>query len=257
MKTFLLSILMTLTMFTASAFAQSPDYTSWERILNTFVNEQGRVDYEGLKANRVPLDTFIQTQIENADISKLEGNQLKAFWINAYNALTLRLIVDNYPLKFGGIRTINWGKPWDIKMKAAGRELSLNGIEHGILRKWDPIDPRIHFAINCASVGCPKIPNTHFDPGRLNEQLDHEARRFFNDPEKTKLDRKKNTVYHSEILNWFKEDFLAVSETKLDYILKYLNDEDTAYISQNRNKVKIKKIKYDWGLNKQEGDASK
>ena len=134
-------------------------------------------------------------------------------------------------------------------MKAAGRELSLGDIEHEILRKWDPIDPRIHFAINCASGGCPKLPKTHFPPADLDRRLDFEARRFVNDPAKVRLDRTQNIIYHSEILKWFDEDFLAVAPDLKSYILKYINDDDRRYIQSHD--VKLKTVNYDWSLNEQ------
>jgi len=233
--------------FTNEANAAMVNYEKWKKVLNTYVNDNGRVNYDGLKANRAVLDDFIASQIENIDISSLSKNEQKAFWINAYNALTMRLIVDHYPMRFGGIRSINWGRPWSIKIKVAGKELSLGEIEHEILRKWDPIDPRVHFAMNCASIGCPKLPNRHFNPEKLDEQLDHEARRFMNDPEKVKLDRSENTLYYSEIFKWFEQDFLAQSPDIKSYISRYINDKK--YIESDN--IKLKTFKYDWGLNKQ------
>ena len=227
------------------------NYEKWEKILNTYVNNNGLVNYDELKTNRNLLDNFISTQVENTDISSFSDSEKKAFWINAYNALTMRLIVDHYPIRFGGIRSINWGKPWDIKMKVVGQQLTLGDIEHKILRKWDPIDLRIHFAINCASIGCPKLPNTHFNPDKLEEQLDFEARKFINDSQKVKLDRSKNILYHSAILNWFEEDFLANHPDKLTFIVKYRNAEATQYILSHKNEIILKEMKYDWGLNKQ------
>jgi len=176
-------------------------------------------------------------------------NEKKAFWINAYNALTLRLIVDKYPLILGGIRTINWGQPWDIKLKAANLDISLGEIEHNILRKWDPADPRIHFVLNCASLGCPKLPTKPFDPQHLDQQLHYETRRFINDHEKIRLDKRANILYYSELFIWYREDFLVVSNNILEYIQKYLNDADKAFLGSQD--VELKKIKYDWGLNKQ------
>lgn len=237
--------------FIESSYAAQVDYEKWEKVLNAYVNDNGWVDYDGLKDNRAVLDDFITSQVENADLAVLKKNEQKAFWINAYNALTMRLIVDHYPLRFGGIRTINWGKPWDIKMSVAGQKLTLGDIEHKILRKWDPIDSRIHFAINCASVSCPRLANTHFDPDKLDQQLDDAARLFVNDPEKNRIDRDKNIFYHSAILNWFEEDFLANHPDKLSYILEYLNDDEKQFVLANKDKIKLKEIKYDWGLNKQ------
>lgn len=234
-----------------SAYAEEINYENWERVLNTYVDDNGRVNYDELKNNRVNLDVFIEEQLENVDISDLSKNAQKAFWINAYNALTMRLIVDHYPLKLGGIRTINWGRPWSVKMTVARRQLSLGEIEHEILRKWDPIDPRIHFAINCASGGCPKLPNTYFDPDVLDEQLDFQTRRFVNDPQKVKLDRSKNILYHSAIFNWFEEDFLVDNPDKLTFILKYINEESKRYILSHKDEMTLKEFHYDWGLNKQ------
>ncbi len=110
------------------------NYEKWDKVLNTYVNDNGRVNYDELKTNRNLLDNFISTQVENAEISSFSDDEKKAFWINAYNALTMRLIVDNYPMRFGGILSINWGKPWDIKMRVAGQQLTLGDIEHKILR---------------------------------------------------------------------------------------------------------------------------
>ncbi len=233
------------------ASASSIDYTQWEQVLNTFVSDDGFVNYESLKQQRGGLDSFINTQIKAADISQLGNDEQMAFWINAYNALTLQLIIDHYPLRFGGIRTINWGRPWDIKMTAAGQSLTLGEIEHEILRKWDPIDARIHFAINCASISCPKLQKTHFDPARLDEQLDQAAVEFVNDPERNRLDRAKNVFYHSAIFDWFEEDFLATHPDILSYIIPYMNKSDRAYVQPNLDQIKVKKLKYDWGLNNQ------
>lgn len=223
-------------------------YDQWNSILQKYVNEDGLVDYAGLKANRGEFDQFIK-QIEEADITSMSKDAQKTFWINAYNALTIKLIIDRYPLKFGGIRTINFGRPWSVKMKATKNKLTLGDIEHEILRKWDPIDPRIHFAINCASIGCPLLRNTTFEPKKINLQLDYEAKRFINDPRKVRLDRSKNILYYSAIFKWFKEDFLVEDKDLVSYIKRYINQSDREYLDEN--KVKLKTLKYGWGLNKQ------
>jgi len=226
--------------------AEIIDYTSWAKVLKTYVNDQGRVNYKGLKDNRNNLDAFIQ-HIETLDTNQLtNADEIKAFWINAYNALTLKTILDNYPTK--GIRTIDFGLVWKIPKNIAQKKLSLEHIEHKIVRPMG--DPRIHFALNCASIGCPKLPNRPFYPKQLDTQLDYETQRFINDPEKIYLDRESNILYHSELLNWYEDDFLIEVETKLSYIMKYLNKNDRSYIETHP--VKLKKIKYDWGLNEQE-----
>jgi len=243
-----LGVVSGLTTMAVAGTGEGLDYSLWAKVLKTHVNEQGLVDYEKLKENRADLDKLIE-QIGNTNIDEMSRNEKKAFWINAYNALTMRLIVDKYPLKLGGIRTINWGRPWSIKMKAANQEISLGDIEHKILRKWDPADPRVHFVLNCASIGCPKLPNKPFDPERLDQQLHFETKRFINDPEKVKLDREANILYYSELFNWYEDDFLVVTDNKIGYIKKYINDDDRTYLEDHE--VELKKIRYDWGLNKQ------
>ena len=222
------------------------EYQLWSKVLGEYVDGQGKVDYAKLQKNQADLNGFIE-KVRNADIDGMSDIEQKTFWINAYNALTMQLIVDKYPLKLGGIRTINWGRPWSIKMRVAHRDLTLNDIEHKILRSLG--DPRVHFALNCASIGCPKLPNIPFDPQRLDEQLDFEARRFMNDPQKVRLDRAADILYHSELLDWYEDDFLVVAKDKLSYIRQYLSQEDRTYL--DTHEVKLKKIKYDWGLNEQ------
>lgn len=220
------------------------DYSLWAQVLNRYVNAEGLVNYEDLKNNRREFDQFID-QVQNVDVNQLSPTEQKAFWINAYNALTVKVILDRYPVK--SIRHINFGLVWEVGRKVAGGKKSLGNIEHKILRPLG--DPRIHFAINCASIGCPKLPNKPFYPEKLDEQLNYEAKRFINDPEKVRLDRDKNILYHSAIFSWFKEDFLAVEEDLKSYILRYINEEDQEYI--RNHSVKLKKAKYDWNLNKQ------
>ncbi len=222
------------------------NYSLFADVLKEYVNRDGLVNYAQLQINRFKLDKFVE-QVKEADISALSAQEKKSFWINSYNALTLQLILDNYPLKFGGIRTINWGRPWDLPMRVAGRNLTLGKIEHEILRPLG--DPRVHFALNCASIGCPKLPRTPFYPQNLDQRLEMEAKRFINDPDKIYFDQRKNILFYSDLLNWYEEDFLLVASSKLEYIMRYLDEEKK--ILMNSNSLKLKKIKYDWALNKQ------
>jgi len=227
----------------ASSFGQQ-DYQVWAKVLKEHVDDQGKVDYNKLKNNQADLDAFIE-KVRNANIDEMSDIEQKTFWINAYNALTLQTIIDHYPVK--SIRLINFGLVWKLSKHVAQEKHSLGNIEHEILRPLG--DPRVHFALNCASIGCPKLPIKPFDPQQLDKQLDFETRRFINDTEKVRLDREENVLYHSELFNWYEDDFLFVSEDKLSYIKEYLNEDDRAYL--DANEVVLKKIKYDWGLNKQ------
>ncbi|MFQ5681227.1 MAG: DUF547 domain-containing protein [Candidatus Omnitrophota bacterium] len=232
------------------AYARQVNYENWQRVLDAYVDENGRVDYARLKDNRVDLDGFVRREIESAVLADLSPNAQKAFWINAYNALTMRLVVDNYSPKLKSIRSINQGRPWKAKMKVAGRETTLQDIEDKILRRWKPFDPRIHFAINCASLGCPKLPRRYFDPLRIDRQLDAQAKIFINDPEKVRFDGDKNILYYSSIFAWFKKDFLTVSPDLLSYIIKYLDTPFRWHLLSLKRRVKLKMLEYDWRLNK-------
>lgn len=219
------------------------DYELWADVLGKHVNAQGRFDYDGLMKDRSNFDRFV-SQLENADLSQLNDTEKKAFWINAYNALTVKVILDHYPVN--SIREIDFGLVENVSRQAAGGKKSLGDIEHKILQPLG--DPRIHFAINSASVGCPKLPNKPFYPQTLDEQLEEAARRFINDPEKVRIDRKNNVLYHSAIFSWHKKDFLGNSPDLGAYIQQYMNDADKAYIQAHQ--PELKKLDYDWNLNR-------
>jgi len=222
---------------------QAVDYSAFARVLKNFVNDRGQVDYAGLKADRADLDAFY-AQIQNIEPDGWAVPQARmAFWINAYNAITLKVVTDHYPVK--SIRRINFGLVWEIGRPVAGGKYSLGHIEHKILRPLG--DPRVHFALNCASAGCPLLPREPFDPDRLDEQLEREARNFINNPDKVRLDRDSNVLYYSAIFDWFEEDFLKVEPDIKAYILRYLNEVDRAYIENHS--VTLSVLEYDWSLN--------
>jgi len=160
------------------------EYDLWDEVLSQYVDDEGLTNYEGLLEDRKVFDQFI-SQIENTDINSLSIVEQKTFWINAYNAITMKVILDKYPVK--DIRFVDFGLVWKKARAVAKGKTSLGDIEHKILRPQG--DPRIHFAINCASGGCPKLPKSAFRPDQLDEQLDYETKRFINDHEKVRLDR--------------------------------------------------------------------
>ena len=169
-----------------------------------------------------------------------ESHQL-AYWINAYNAFTVKLIVDHYPLKSikdisDGLPMIN--SPWDIKFfKIGNTEFDLNTIEHEILRKiFD--EPRIHFAINCASISCPILRNEAYMANKMEDQLEEQTYRFINDP-KTNIINKSSTQL-SRIFDWFRSDFLKQSD-----LITYIQ----GYNSNLNIENKITYLEYDWRLN--------
>jgi hypothetical protein len=150
-------------------------------LLQKHVSSKGKVNYKALKADKANLDAYtaaLAKQIPNSSWSK---NASLAYWINAYNAFTLKLIVENYPLK--SITNLSGGKPWDVKnIDLAGKKYSLNNIENDIIRPQFK-DARIHFAVNCAAVSCPPLANTAFTEANINSLLDARTKSFINSAE--------------------------------------------------------------------------
>jgi Protein of unknown function, DUF547 len=210
----------------------------FNQILTNFVSSSGKVNYAGIKTNRTMLSQATQYFEENPPQSSWSNNQKLAYWINAYNLYTIELVVDNYPV--ASIKDIAVGKPWDKKfINLAGKTLSLNDIENNIIRK-EFNEPRIHFAVNCASISCPKLLNKAYTADNLNALLESQAKRFINDNSMNTLG--STSVEISNIFDWYKVDFIK-SGTVIDYLNKY------AETSINSN-AKISFKEYNWNLNK-------
>jgi hypothetical protein len=129
-----------------------------------------------------------------------------------------------------------------------GNKVTLDHVEHDLLRpKFN--DPRVHFAVNCASIGCPDLLNEAFQASKLDAQLDKQARAFLADSTRNRLDAKNKTLYLSSIFDWFKEDFVKKSGSVEKFVAPYFNDADRAVIQ--RGGLKIKNTDYNWNLNKQ------
>ena len=174
-------------------------------------------------------------------------NQQLAYWINAYNAFTLELILRNYPVKSikdigAAIKIPFVNSPWDIKfIKIGDEEKDLNNIEHGIIRKkFD--EPRIHFALVCAAISCPKLQNRAYLPEKLDEQLTNAAKDFLSDSSKNEIISPSKAEL-SMLFNWYRSDF-----TKKTSLAEYLNQYSASKL-ENRARIDFKE--YDWGLNEQ------
>ena len=218
----------------------------WTDILSKHVNEEGWFDYAKLTEDRIQFDQYLRLlQHHHPNPDSWSMDERMAFWINAYNAFTVELILQNYPLK--SIKDIKGGIPfvngvWDIKfIEIEGRSYTLNNIEHGILRpKFE--DPRIHMAINCASFSCPKLFPVAFEAAQLEDQLNEATRAFL-------MDENRNKVYEevpkvSSIFKWFSGDFTKKQDQTLtDFINKYLDEPI--------NPSTIEYLEYDWSLNDQ------
>ena len=222
-----------------------PSHQIWDQLVKAHVKPSGLVDYKGFIKDKAKLEQYLKLISENApDRKTWSKNQQLAYWINAYNAFTVKLIVDNYPtqsirdlgpkLKIPLIKDV-----WHYKFfKIGGVESSLDEIEHSILRKeFD--EPRIHFAINCASVSCPPLLNEAFMPEKLESQLQKVAVAFINDPTRNKINPDK--VQISAIFSWFQGDF-----TKKGSLIDFLNQYAKVKIKSN---AKVSHLDYNWNLN--------
>jgi hypothetical protein len=214
----------------------------------------GLVDYKNLK-NDKQLDKYL-SQLSETNLDKLTREEKFAFWINAYNAFTLQVVRDNYPIEsitdlHTGGKIIGYliGKTvWDKQfITIHNKKYSLNDIEHNILRKMN--EPRIHFAIVCASISCPELRNEAFEADKIDAQLQEQAAKFLNDKSRNHFDVKNRKAYISEILNWFGDDFGKTDENILKFISKYIPENISSDINKNLSKWDISFNDYDWNLN--------
>lgn len=214
--------------------AQTIDHSKWTNLLQTYVADDGNVNYKKLQTNREVLNDYLSDLASNSPKKTWSEAETKAYWINTYNAYTIQLILDNYPLK--SIKDLNdpWGQTF---FKINDKKMSLNTIEHEILRPMG--DPRIHFAIVCASESCPKLLNCAYEAKTLTNQLDEAAKEFMNDASKNSISESKITI--SKIFKWFKSDF-----PKGKAFITYLNNYSNLKISP---KAKINYGNYNWSLN--------
>lgn len=228
----------------ATAFsAQSVDNSLYAGLLKKYV-DRGVVDYSGFKDEEDVLDRYLH-HLSVVDSKLLSRNEQFAFFINAYNAWTIKLILSAYPgvgsiKELGGLRK----NPWKKKLcRIDGALVTLDHIEHDILRPRFK-DPRVHFAINCASKGCPPLLSEPYYADRLEQQLDDTTRAFINDPDYNRLEGDR--LYVSRIFKWFASDF---PNGTVDFFLKYATGDLKVKLETGLGKLKVKYLKYDWSLN--------
>jgi Protein of unknown function, DUF547 len=226
---------------------------NYEQLLEIYVDDSGLVDYPGLMADRADLDAFANAiSLISYDRYRFESDlsdQARlAFWINAYNLFTLQLILDHYPV--ASIRDI--GDPWDAFTFNVGSEpLTLNQIEHEIIRK-EFNEPRIHFAVNCASISCPKLQRSLYPADDLDTALDRATADFANNPA-LHLDAKPGdeALRITVLLLWYAGDFGGLAGA-LELLAGHITDPDTSAFVRNFPVNKLKYISYDWDLNEQQ-----
>lgn len=236
------------------------DYQDYATVLETYVDEGGLVDYEGLQANREQLDRFNRSlgEVSPAVYNSWSQEEKLAFLINAYNSFTLESIIDQNPLK-DSIRQIPgvWKRR---KFSLAQTQKTLDNIEHDIIRQ-EFNEPRIHAALVCAAISCPPLRNEPYVPERLDAQLTEQSQKWIASSHGFQIDRQHNSVSISAIFKWFGEDWLntyssdekfAGSEREkaaLNFISQYVPPEIKTYLAQGNYRINY--LDYDWSLNKQ------
>jgi len=211
------------------------DHGLWNKLLNTHVSKEGNVNYEGFKTSKSELKAYLTSLDKNTPLNSWSQEDKLAYWMNAYNAMTIDLILRNFPLN--SIKDID--KPWDQRLwKLGGKWYNLNEIEHQILRKMG--DARIHFGINCASFSCPPLLNEAFTSNSVDTQLAKLAKQFVNDTKRNTITSSKIEI--SKIFNWFSKDF-----KKEGSLIDFLNKYSETPINNNARKSYKD---YNWSLNK-------
>lgn len=258
LKIILSGIILTLLLHNNNQIAEQNDqsvHSIYNSILKEYVKD-GLVNYEKLK-NDKRLNEYINILV-NTDPSKIKDRKEQlAFWINAYNAYTLKVICDNYPLK--SITDLNSnGKilsyvlkttVWDRDLVTINhKQMSLNDIEHGIIRKKYN-DPRIHFALVCAAISCPPLRSEAYTGSKLDEQLDDQGEKFFADDSKNSFDTKSHTAFLSKIIDWYGKDFGNSDQEILLRVLKFFPGRIRQEIKKSVDKWNIEFSDYNWTLN--------
>ncbi len=247
----------------------SHDYL--DNALHHTVNGEGRVDYTALKNQPEDIEAYFQlisrySPDSHPDLFPSEQDRL-AYWINAYNAAVIKIVLTYYPI--AGIEEVTPPFPFFFlsdktgffifqRPTFGGITTSLYYLENSVIRERFS-EPRVHFALNCASRSCPRLPNSAFTATQLDDQLDHEARRFFAEERNLKIDTEKETVFLSSILDWYRDDFVDWYEaqypgkeaTLIDYVALYLCEDKAQQLRTEAANYSVEFIPYDWRLNDQ------
>ncbi len=210
------------------------NHDAWNTLLQEYVSNKGNVNYNGLKSKRKAITNYISSLGDNMPSNSWAKADKIAYWINAYNAMTVDLILRNLPIE--SIKDIK--DPWKQRLwKLGSKWYNLDEIEHQILRKMD--EPRIHFGIVCASFSCPKLVNEAFTASNLETQLTEATRGFLSDPKRNNLST--NSIKLSKIFKWFAKDFKTEGS-----LIDFLNKYSDISIS---NTAKKSYKDYNWSLN--------
>lgn len=223
-----------------------PSHATWNTLLKKHVGNEGFVSYKGFIKDKTTFEGYLNTLSKTPPSDNWSKNEKMAYWINAYNAFTIKLIMDNYPVKSikdigSSIQIPFVNTPWQYKFfSIGGEEMKLDEIEHKILRKQFE-DPRIHFALVCASYSCPRLLNEAYTAEKLDQQLTTQAKHFLANKKKNEITA--NKLLLSKYFTWYKGDF-----TKNGSLINYLNKYAPVKINKDAD---IDYKDYNWSLNEQ------
>ena len=226
------------------------DHSKFDQALKKYVDDKGLVDYNSI-AKDSGFSEYVQS-LQTARVEEFSRDGQLAFWINGYNAVTIDKVIKKKPKK--SVRETFIPGVWTAtkfftsrEHIVAGKRLSQDDIEHEILRKQFK-DPRIHFAIICASMGCPPLPRIAYTEENVQTRLEEETRKYLNSPRGTRIDRAENTLHVSKLFDWFATDFIQKSGSTLAFMRLYLNEETLSFSERD---PKISYLEYNWALNAQ------
>jgi hypothetical protein len=245
---FILALLVPGPLGFAAQFDQS--HEPFGKVLKQYVKD-GLVSYSALKAHRQELDDYLDqlSAVPEATFKQWTEQQQLAFLINAYNAFTLRLIIDHYPVKsikdIGSVASGPWSQP---VVRLFGTTTTLDYLEHKMLRK-NYVEPRIHFAIVCAAKSCPPLRSEAYAAIRLDNQLDDQTRRFLATPSKNHADATEKILSLSPIFKWYRGDFEKTSGSVTQFLKPYWPEATRRELEKDT--FKIRYLNYDWSLNDQ------
>lgn len=263
MRQWISTLMISLSLLLLSSQAMAFDHSRWNALLQQYVQSQRggvatAVDYDGIAANREALQAYLDSlsAVTQPEFNTFSRNEKLAFLINAYNAFTVELILlENQPDSIRDIGNI-FSSPWDKAFfSLLGESRTLDELEHELIRGNPTLmDPRIHFAVNCASIGCPALRASAYTGVQLDAQLEDGTRQFLSDKQRNRYNDERDALEVSKIFDWYEDDFEDAAGSLSHYLLQY---SDTLGIPANRQKalddgdMEVQFLPYDWSLNTQ------
>lgn len=219
--------------------SEKPDHSILDRLLQEYVSSSGKVNYKGMKTKMDTLDKYLMELRNTSPASDWSRNEKKAYYINAYNAYTLKFVLTKYPLKSVKDASFSGKDIWNVRLVKLGtKTYNLQQVENDILRKMG--DARIHFAINCASYSCPRLWNHAYTADNVSSRMTRLTKEYINNPKHNIITEKKIKI--SKIFEWYSSDFIKDDQT----LIQYLNKYSKVQISPN---AKVEYLPYNWSLN--------